>query len=114
MRARELFEERKADVPDGARDVMQPTMVVHDLDGNYELYRLLIAVAGLPATKGLPLASVTPDKPYFAPYSKQEHETLTDMLKSMGKHPEHLTKKHSEEPKGTNKASPVRPFKDYQ
>lgn len=112
MRANEIFENKNiADVPSGSRETMMPSMVVPDLDGYYELYRMLIALASYPNI--VPMSSVVRDLPYIAPYSKQEYEETEKMLKKMGKHPNHLTKFPSEEPKDTNKISPVRPYKDF-
>jgi hypothetical protein len=113
MRARDLFEEKEADVPDGARDTMLPSMVVHNLDNAYGFYRALIAIAGLPDTDAA-LASVTPDSPYFAPYTKTEMEHVKKVLKKMGATPTHLSNKPSQEPATTNKVSPVRQFKDIE
>jgi hypothetical protein len=111
MRARELFENNRADVPDGARDTMKPSIVAHGLDNAYGFYRALIAIAGMPHTN-IPLSSVTPDKPYFAPYTTQELNHVHDILGHMGSSYEHLSKKPSSEPKTVNKVSPVRAFED--
>jgi hypothetical protein len=114
MRAKEIFENKNvADLPAGARDVMPPSLVIPDLDGGYyELYRMLIALAGLPDTEA-PLSSVVKDHPYISPYSDYEKVAVAKMLKKMGKHPQWLSKKHSEESPEINKTSPVRKFKDY-
>ena len=113
MRAKEIFEAKIADVPHGVRETMPMTMVVPDLNGYYELYRMLIAIAGRPETDDIPMSSIVKDLPYFAPYTHQEHEMLDKMLDSMGKHPVHLTREASIEPVDTHKSSPVRQFKDY-
>jgi hypothetical protein len=117
MRAKEILENKKtavADVPHGVRETMPTTMVVPDINGDYNFYRLLVAIAGLPDRDDIPLESIVRDMPYFAPYSQVEHDMLDTMFKKMGKHPIHLTKKSSIEPPDTHKSSPVRQFKDYE
>jgi hypothetical protein len=113
MRANEILEGKVADVPNCVRETMPMTMVVPDLNGCYELYRMLIAMAGMPEKNDIPLSSIVRDLPYFAPYSPLEHEMVDKMLDTMGKHPIHLTKESSIEPPDTHKSSPVRQFKDY-
>jgi len=115
MRAKELFEKRLkgADLPAGSREAMPPSMVVPDLDPNYEYYRLLTAIAGLPSDDNIPLNSVLKDKPLIIPYTKIEHEEVMKILAKMEKHPEHLTKAPSIEMDDVHKVSPVRAFKDY-
>ena len=114
MKASEIFENKNvADLPHSAKDAMLPSMIVPNLDGYYELYRMLIALAGLPDKKDTPMSSVVTDVPYIAPYSKYEHDAIVKILKSMGKSPKYLSNAKSTEPKETNKVSPVRKFKDY-
>jgi len=116
MRARELFEkvQKGADLPISSRESMPPSMVVPDLEPNYEYYRLLVALAGLPDNDDIPLNSVLKDKPLIIPYSKIEHDHVMKMLAKMEKNPEPLTKAPSIETDDVHKVSPVRTFKDYE
>lgn len=117
MKAKEIIGGRKAekvaDLPVGARDVMPPSMVVPDLNGYYELYRMLISLAGLPDNSDTPMSSVVRDSPYIAPYSTYEYDAVLKMLSKMGKIPKNLSTRPSQESDDVNKASPVRKFKDY-
>lgn len=114
MKASEIFEDKKvAQLPKGSEATMLPSMIVPDLDGYYELYRMLITLAGLP-DKDTPLSSVVRDVPYISPYSQYEHDAVVKILKKMGKKPTYLSKMSSQEPKETQKISPVRAFKDYE
>jgi hypothetical protein len=115
MRARELFEkaQKGADIPQSSREALPPSMVVPDLDPNYEYYRLLVALAGLPDNDHIPLNSVLKDKPLIIPYTQIEHDEVMKILAKMDKNPEHLTKAPSIELPDTHKISPVRVFKDY-
>lgn len=114
MRAQDLFESEDADIPWGARETLPPSMVVPDMGAYYEFYRFVINLAGLPENEDIPNQSVVRDVPLIVPYSQTEHEHVEKMLKKMGKHPVHLTKKPSQEPGFVNKISPVRTFKDYE
>lgn len=114
MRARDLFESEEADIPWGARETLPPSMIVPDMGAYYEFYRFVISLAGLPENEDTPTQSVVRDVPLIVPYSKIEHDHVQKMLKKMGKHPVHLTKKPSVEPNFVHKNSPVRKFKDYE
>ena len=114
MRARELFETNKksADLPDGMREAMPPGTLTTDI-GDYDFYRLLVALAGVPSSPDIPLNSVLKDKPLVVPYSQLEHDQVVKMLKKMNKNHEDLTKGPSGEMDTVHKTSPVRTFKDY-
>ena len=115
MRARELFETNKntADLPDSTREAMPPGTLTPDLAGDYEYYRLLTALAGVPDSPDIPLNSVLKDKPIVVPYTKLEHDQVVKMLKKMKKNHKHLTNAPSGEMDSVHKISPVRVFKDY-
>lgn len=113
MRAKDLFESEDADLPWGARETLPPSMIVPDLGNYYEFYRFVINLAGFPEKENTPDKSVIRDVPMIIPYSKIEHDSVEKVLRKMGKHPVHLTKQPSIEPKFVNKNSPVRKFKDY-
>ena len=114
MRAKELFESEDADLPWGARETLPPSMVVPDMAPYYEFYRFVIGLAGYPEKENIPVQSVLRDAPIIVPYSPAEHKSIMKILKKMGKHPVHLTRKPSMEPNFVNKNSPVRKFKDYE
>jgi len=116
MRARELFEKtlKGADLPFGSREALPPSMVVPDLEPNYEYYRLLTALAGMPDDDAIPLNSVLKDKPLIIPYTKIEHDHVMKILSKMDKNPQPLTKAPSIETDDVHKISPVRTFKDYK
>lgn len=112
MKARELLESKPADLPHTAREALPPSMVVPDLGPFYEFYRFVVALAGFPESD-VPLSSVFKDMPFIVPYSQQEYDAVTKMLTKMGKHPTLFTKQPSVEHPSTQKASPVRQFKDF-
>jgi len=114
VRAREIFEHRgDADVPDTSREAMPNGTLVPDLDSDYEFYRLLTALAGVPENPNIPLNSVMKDKPLVVPYTEIEHQQVLKMLKRMKRNNDTLTKAPSGEADWVHKISPVRKFKDH-
>jgi hypothetical protein len=115
MRARELFEKtlKGAELPDSTREALPNGTLTPDLAGDYEYYRLLTALAGVPENPDIPLNSVLKDKPIVVPYTQMEHDQVVKMLKKMKKDHEHLTIAPSGEMDSVHKISPVRTFKDY-
>ena len=118
MRAKELleatFNEHKgAELPDSAREALPHGTLTPDIPSDYEFYRLLTALAGVPDSPNIPLNSVLQDKPIVVPYTKLEHDQVVKMLKKMNRSHEHLTVAPSGEMDIVHKVSPVRAFKDY-
>ena len=113
MRARELFEEKAAELPDSSRESMPKGTLVPDLAGDYEYYRLLTALAGVPDNPNIPLNSVMKDKPLVVPYTELEYNQVQKMLHRMERNHDHLTKAPSSEADWVHKTSPVRSFKDH-
>jgi len=114
MRARELFEEKAADLPSSSREAMPRGTMIPDLDGDYEFYRLVTALAGVPDNPDIPLNSIMKDKPLVVPYTELEYQQVQKMLKKMKKADDTLTKAPSGEADWVHKTSPVRQFRDHE
>ena len=115
MRASEILEGRTnkvADLPPSSREALPPSLIIPDLDPNYEYYRLVVALAGMPDNNDIPLNSVVKDVPVVVPYTKQEYDMVLKMLRKMKKNETHLTNTPSGELPEIHKISPVRAFKD--
>lgn len=113
MRARELFEDKSADLPDSSRESMPKGTMVANLGGDYEYYRLVTALAGVPDNPDIPLNSIMKDKPLVVPYTDIEYQQVQKMLKRMKRNDDTLTKAPSGEAEWVHKVSPVRQFRDH-
>jgi len=85
MRARELFETKQkgAELPDSSREALPNGSLTPDIPSDYEFYRLLTALAGVPDSPDIPLNSVLQDKPIVVPYTQLEHDQVVKMLKKI-------------------------------
>ena len=106
MRAKDFIpEEKTKDVHPEQKAVMNPSLVLTDMDPGYDYYRFLMHAAASPTD--VPVDTVFKASPFAMPYTPQEEEMLHHGLGKMGKKHKHISPDDSREPDGTNAVSPV-------
>jgi len=120
MRLRELYETKdpdrayeyaETDLPIGVRHTLPHTFIFPDMDGYYEFYKFVVAMAAHP--------EIDPsfyhernlrDVPIATAYSPQEAEMIKAVAKRMGKEVKEIAFAASREQPGVNTVSPVMKF----
>lgn len=117
MRLRELY--RRLDespipdtnLPDNVRHTLPHTVIFPDMDGYYEFYKFVVAMAAHPELdnafyKARPLRDV----PIAVAYTPQEFEMIKAVAERLGKKWEEVAYNGSKEQPGINSVSPVMKF----
>ena len=101
----------KKGLPPSFQHSMPATHSFPDMDGYYQFYRFVVAMAGHPDNDSLPLYSRMRDIPIAVAYTKQEHDMIHATAKRMGFKPDELAYEGSHELPDTYTKSPVMKFK---
>lgn len=101
----------ETNLPDSIRHTLPKTLIFPDMDGYYEFYKFVVAMASHPELDdkfytNRPMRDV----PIAVAYSEAEYEMIKAVAARMGKKVEEIAYKGSHEQPGVNTVSPVMRF----
>ena len=114
MRLREIYQRLdespvpETNLPLGVRHTLPKTVIFPDMDGYYEFYKFVVAMAAHPELednfyKSRPLRDV----PIAVAYSEQEFDMIKNVAQRLGKRWDEVAYSGSHEQPGINSVSPV-------